>query len=126
MPKIKIMQSVSSNENLILGTLFLPKGLFVKVEDQDIDATEPIEAQRNNYRLQVLAVHELLDELGIPSAEGITCSEPGCNSGLEHRVRTLIQQYREQKETLVTARQLAATEVKGKLIELLNGAGRKH
>lgn len=129
MPRVIILQPTEQFEELVVGTLLLPKGLTVRVEDQE-QATDSGEGVRNNYRLQVLAIHKLLDDLGIPSAADVRCSDPGCDSGLEHRVRKLISLYKEQQTALDNAKEVAASQfvgiVKGKLLEALNGAGRKH
>lgn len=34
--------------------------------------------------------HRRLDEAGVPSAENTVCNEPGCNSQIGHRIRTLV------------------------------------
>jgi len=57
-------------------------------------------AESQGYTLCVKECHSVLDAVGIPSAKGIECKEPGCNSALGHRLRELVKKFREAENLL--------------------------
>ena len=49
--------------------------------------TKDVDFNDRGYKESVLECHAVLDQLDIPSAKGVTCSEKDCESQLGHRDR---------------------------------------
>jgi len=79
-----------------------------------------------SYKAAVLECQKILDDLGIPTAKGVTCTDPECKSGLGHRLREFRDKYNSLKkliEAIEKARKDWPTDKNfcDALAELLNG-----
>ena|SRR5277367_250682 len=89
---------------------FTTKGRVKIISSEEIQMREvaasngqlsaPPPPNEDGYKAAVLECQKVLDELGIPTAKGQQCSEPGCNSQLGHRLRKLRDLYTDNKQIL--------------------------
>ena len=88
--------------------------------------------ESEGYKLAVLECHEVLDELGIPSAKGQECSDPKCKSDLGHRLRALRERGKANDAIIEQLKQvLSSNRGNGdyrlsEIAKLLDGGPSKH
>jgi hypothetical protein len=58
--------------------------------DRTIRALSPTQEHQCIFQQSVTEAHARLDAAGVPSADGVTCDDPNCNSKLGHRITVLL------------------------------------
>ena len=108
----------------------LPDKLLITEKEANTPSQSDLTAE-NNYKLGVLDCHQVLDDLGIPTAKGQSCSDPSCKSPVGHRLRHLRTLYQDLDLRMhcVSATidsQLSDHEKIAELTKIMTDQGKEH